>query len=146
MEVLHSINGIGLVNRRTLELDVMSKYMEQTVVGHKVFNEVHLGGHSLVRGTVDGVKLSELRRTLLLRNTSQHFDVLEIRGNAFFDAGLDLKTTINGFRLEDLYNNALKLTDRHIPAFPHFQMNVAAIKSLECHSINGLNIGKSSVN
>ena len=142
MEVHHSINGIGLVNRPQLELDIMLKSKVQTVVGTKVFNKMHLGGHSLVRGTVDGVKLSQLKRTLLLRNTSQHFDALEIRGDVFFDGGLKLEKTINGLRLEDLYNNALKLTDRVIPAFPHFQMSVADIKSLECHSINGLNIGK----
>lgn len=141
--VHHSLNGIGLVNRAEHVLDLMLKSKEQIVFGQKVFSKIHLGGHTTVRGNVDGVKLSELKRTLILRNTSQHFDVLEIRGNAIFEGGLELKTTINGLKLEDFYTKALKLTDRLIPAFPHFQMNVANFGFLECLSINGLNIGKS---
>jgi hypothetical protein len=95
----------------------------------------------LVAGTVDGVDLSELKRTLLLRNSSQHFNSLNISGNVYFDGGLIVKDSISGFKLEHLYNNALKLSDTKIPAFPHLELNIANINSLNCYSINGLNIG-----
>ncbi|CAG2175415.1 unnamed protein product, partial [Oppiella nova] len=137
MDVLNSINGIGLVER---QLDIMSKSKVQTVFGHKIFNGIRLGGHSLVGGTVDGVKLSQLKQNLLLRNTSQHFDELEIKGDAFFDGGMALKSAINGIKIEDLYNKALKLTDTRIQGFAHFLMSNAIMKSIHCPAINELNI------
>jgi hypothetical protein len=140
IEIGHSINNIGLIGRNP-ELDIMIKSKMQTISAPKVFNRIHLGGHSLVAGTVDGVDLSELKRTLLLRNSSQHFNSLNISGNVYFDGGLIVKDSISGFKLEHLYNNALKLSDTKIPAFPHLELNIANINSLNCYSINGLNIG-----
>ncbi|CAG2109890.1 unnamed protein product [Medioppia subpectinata] len=138
MEVLNAINGIGLVGG---QLDIMSKSADQVVPGRKTFTKMHLSGHSPVAGTVDGVDLSHLKQSLLISKAAQHFDVLEITRNAFFDAGLTLKTGINGLKIEDFYNNALKLTDGRIHGFQHFVMNNVAIKSLECLLINNLNIG-----
>jgi hypothetical protein len=148
IEIGHSINNIGLIGRNpewNNQLDLMVKSKRQTIFAPKVFNQINLGGHSLVAGTVDGVDLSELKRTLLLRNSSQHFTNLDISGNVYFDGGLIVKDSIFGFKLEHLYNNALKLTDTKIPAFPHLELNIANTNSLNCYSINGLNIGKSFV-
>lgn len=132
----HSINGIGLLPG-TNQLDLMLKTYNQTIFAPKSFSHMHLGGNSMVFGTVNGVKLANLKHLIIITNSTTHLPgQWQIYGDVYFDKNIEMDT-INNVKMDYLFKNALRLTDTFINTNFLFN-NLEIVQLLVTNTTNGL--------
>ncbi|KAI1303939.1 Thrombospondin-type laminin G domain and EAR repeat-containing protein [Halotydeus destructor] len=143
MHVSESLNGIKRIDQGNSDwpeqLDLVAKSKVQTITGKKIFTNLHLGGHSTVLGHVNGIDLSQFAEVAVKRSDFNEFlGKWQINGSAVFHGKLIVEGTVNGVNLDDMYKNAVKLTDTvvNVPGGLHFLGDVTA-PEIMCRTVNG---------
>ncbi|KAF8784361.1 Thrombospondin-type laminin G domain and EAR like protein [Argiope bruennichi] len=140
LNVLNSLNGIEAFNipGQLPLLDILLMNGNQVVTGKKTFKTIHLDANSYVKGTVNGVDLSELNdmvlhRDSLPRKRTWTFNNLKIEGPLTVNR-------ISDYDLDSIYANALKLNDTDIPEI--IFKDTVFIEELISHDINTIDIAR----
>jgi len=151
LQVGKALNGIQVVfNNKTgqSELAILYDGGEQFLTGDKILNSIHLGGHSHIRGQING-KLDLTQLNSLSDNNGQPFRFPNYRLTtgqgrpvARFDdnAGIHIASAINGVPVQDLCSLAQHAS--RIPANKYRRLKFTqpiSIGNIRCASINGFN-------
>ncbi|GFS48446.1 tspear [Nephila pilipes] len=139
LNVMKSLNGLGTFESPGMppRLDILLKTGEQLVTGKKTLHEIHLDADSFVKGTVNGVDLSEFKDMVLSRDSSRDPNSVWTFNNLKIEGPLTVND-INGHNLDNIYERALKLSDTNLPEMTFKE--IVYIDELESYDINGINI------
>lgn len=140
-----ALNGIQVASNpvtKLSELAILYDGGEQEITGDKVFNEVSLGGHSLIGGNINGqLNLKQLYDLANQNGTPHRFTNIRLTAQnvrVSDRVNLHIESSVNGIPTSDLCSLALHASQQPRAQYGRLKFEQEVdFKSIRCASING---------